>query len=95
MIPLTLENALNVYKLLKDYLPDDEDSIIEVAHSVLDGVQENNTDRDYIESVSIMSRIPINALVRRDSGDVLDMFLEGLSINNIMDLKDFCEGIGM
>jgi len=95
MTPLTLEEALEMYKLLKDYLPDEVDSIIGTAQGILDGVQENESDRDYIEAVSMMSRIPVDILVRRSSDEILEMFLEGLSINNIEELKSFCEGIGM
>lgn len=95
MTPLTLEEALELYKLLKDYLHSEVDSIIGMAQGILDGVQKNQSDRDYIEAISLMSGIPVNALVRRDSDEILEMFLEGLSINDVLDLKDFCEGIGM
>ena len=95
MTPLTLDKALEVYKLLKDYLPDGEDSIIDIAHGILDEVGKKEADAKYIESVSIMNNVPVKVLIRRESEEILDMFLEGLSVNSIVDLKDFCEGIGM
>jgi len=91
MNPLPLNKAFDLYKLLKGCIPDSGDSIITIAHEIID----KSDDMSYIESVSLMSNIPVKILVRRESNEILDLFLEGISVNEILELKSFCESIGM
>lgn len=95
MNPLPLDKALELYSLLKDYLPDKVDSIIELSDIIMNSIVEKEGFDNYVKSLSLMSGIPEKILAMRDKNERVSLFMEGLLVNEVMELKVFCESLGM
>lgn len=97
MRPLSINKALRLYKLIAPYLPevDDDMSGIEFVGKIIDSIKDSGKHRDYIEIVALMADTTVETLVEQlNSDEILTMFIEGIEINKILFLQEFCRKIG-
>lgn len=93
---LTLDKALELYGILGDHIPEaskDADAL-EFIGKIIDNITKSNRHDDYIDAVILMSDKDWDELKLLDSAIILNMFIEGLSVNKIVKLKSFCDSIG-
>ena len=96
MKPLNLEEALELYSIIGKHLPekfDERPEVLEFIGTIVDSINESGNHRDYVNAVSIMADVPIDELLKIDYEEILNLFIEGLTINQIISLKKFCESI--
>ena len=93
---LNLDEALQLYDLLGEYLPDEEEpnSIINFVGKIVNNIKENSRPEIYIQSISLMSDFSEDDLLSMTSEQVLQLFIQGVMENQLPSLKKFCETIG-
>jgi len=95
MKSLPIDKALRLYQILAPYLPDKVDDSFNFIGTIVDNIKNSGNHRAYIEAVALMMGIFPDMVLQYDPvKDVLLMFAEGLAVNNIMLLKDFCKKVG-
>ena len=60
---------------------------------ILDSIIEKNEHSALVQSTALMSGIYIDNIRALESNDIIELFSEGLIINNVLDLKKFCESL--
>ena len=96
MNPLNLEKALQLYTIIGKYLPENVDEYAEVFKfigTIVSNINESGNHRDYVDAVLIMTDLSIDELLEMGYEEILGLFIEGLTVNQIISLKKFCESI--
>lgn len=96
MKPLNLEKALELYTIIGKHLPenvDDDMKVLDFVGIILDSIIEKNEHSALVQSTALMSGIYIDNIRALESNDIIELFSEGLIINNVLDLKKFCESL--
>ena len=52
---LTIDKALELYKILKPHIPEPEDDALEFVGKIVDSIHETNQHKDYVDAVMLMS----------------------------------------
>ena len=96
MKPLSIDKALQLYTILAPYLPDEIDDGFNFVGTIIENIKNSGNHRDYIEAIALMNNIPVDIVLQYDpAGEALTMFAEGLVINNIVLLREFCTKAGL
>ena len=96
MKPLSIDKALKLYQILAPYLPDEIDDGFNFVGTIIENIKNSGNHRDYIEAIALMNNIPVDIVLQYDPvRDSITMFAEGLAINNILMLKEFCMKAGL
>lgn len=92
---LNIYQALELYDLLKPYLPEEIDERQEAVDFVLDligGMKTEEGAEAYFEALDLMdSELPENAA----APDYVNAFIEGLTGNSVVSLSDFSSKLGL
>jgi hypothetical protein len=97
MNSLTLDKAMELYEILGAHVPEVEDensNALEFIGKIVKSIKESEEHQRYVDAVMLMADIEWEELKELDSTSVLELFIDGLSINRIVSLKMFCEEIG-
>ena len=96
MNPLTLDKAFQLYDIIGKYLPEisEEDDALEFIGTIVGNIKESYEYKDYTDAVMLMCGMEWEELKEKESTEVLELFVEGLSVNKIVELKSFCETMG-
>ena len=96
MEALTFSKAMELYELLGAHIPevDEEDDPLEFVGKITSNIVESEQHKDYIDAVILMSDKPWEEIKQLESEEVLNLFIDGLSVNKIFTLKVFCDNIG-
>lgn len=97
MEALTFSKAMELYELLGVHIPDAEDEDIEALEfigKIVNNVKESDRHKDYVDAIMMMSDKEWEELKVLESAEVLELFIDGLSVNKIVKLKMFCDTIG-
>jgi len=96
MNPLTLDKAFQLYDIIGKYLPEisEEDDALEFIGTIVGNIKESYEHKDYTDAVMLMCGMEWEELKEKESTEVLELFVEGLSVNKIVELKSFCETMG-
>ena len=96
MKPLNLEKALELYTIIGKYLPEKGNEYsepLDFIGTIVTNINESGNHRDYVNAVSIMSNVPVKELLKLKWDEILNLFFEGLTVNQIVSLKKFCESV--
>jgi hypothetical protein len=95
MEPLSLSNALKLYDILQEHLPEfnKDEEPIEFIGKIIKSIR-NSKSSAFIDATSLMVGIEIDELVQYPSDEILEMFVDGLSENRIISLKEFAIQVG-
>ena len=95
MKPLSIDKAIQLYKILAPYLPDEVGDDFNFVGTIIENIKNSGNHRAYIEAIALMADLPFDEVLQYDpTSEVPSMFAEGLLVNNIVKLKDFCEKVG-
>ena len=96
MEPLNLTNALKLYDVLHEYLPEykEDEDVLEFVGKIVKNIRNSNKHRDYLEAVSIMTNVSIETLIEYEPNEVLEEFTRGLILNDVVSLKEFAKRVG-
>lgn len=91
---LNMEKAVDLYLLLENHLPDNNNiELIDFIGKIVKSIIENGDEDKYINAVSIMTGIDENEILQFTPEEVLNQFAEGLVENRIIDLIEFMKGL--
>jgi hypothetical protein len=99
MEALTFSKAMELYELLGAHIPEvgeDEADALEFIGKIVHNIRESEQHKDYVDAVMLMSDKEWEEVKTLTSDEVLDLFIDGLSMNKIITLTAFCdkEGFG-
>lgn len=95
MNPLPLHQAIKLYNIIAEHLPDeikDEDAY-EYIHAIMSSMKDKNKHVNYIEAIATIIGEPIEELFQYSTEEIINMFMEGLAVNKIVQLKSFMDEI--
>jgi hypothetical protein len=95
MKPLPIDKAFQLYLLLADYLPPTLENSNFIG-TIIENIKNSGNHKVYIEAIALMYGLPIEEVYQynpRNEAPV--MFAEGLYVNNIVLLRNFCKRIGL
>jgi hypothetical protein len=89
---LNLEQMLEIYNILKNYLIDnqEENNII-----FIQGILDKITPQEYIKCVCLLTGTEINEISKEDSISSISAFTNGLFENKIVVFQEFAERVGL
>jgi hypothetical protein len=96
MEAINLDKAIQLYDVIGKYLPDREDidDPLEYVHEIIHSILSKENHIDYINAISIMTGYTNADIIENStSEEALSLFIEGLTINKIIELKSFMENI--
>lgn len=99
MKPLCIRDALSLYMILEPHIPepfDRNEVAVSFIKEIVDSMAENDPDA-YLKSVMLMSGNTREEMEKKyPNGDrVLKLFIEGLIVNQVIFLNDFCKQVGL
>lgn len=98
MKQLSIDKALELYKLLAPYLPPKEkedDAVIRFAGTIISAIRSSENYSVYTDAIALMMDASVDILVENSTPEEsISLFIEGLSVNKIIDLRQFVESLG-
>ena len=93
--PLNLKKALELYDILGKYIPDvpSDKTVLEFVGKIVDKIVEDGSSA-YIEAICLMTGYIFEDLQNLAPEERLMLFMDGLMLNNIINLVKFCKDIG-
>jgi hypothetical protein len=94
MKPLNLEKALKLYDLLGEYIPDeiDETQFIDFVGKIVHNIREDEPST-FIDALVLMTGHSEDEILEFPPEYGLKLFMNGLIINDVIRLKEFCREI--
>ena len=89
---ISLSEALQLYKLLKNHLPDEFlTNPLEFVGTIVGSMIEHGEHRNFIDALVIMTGYTNDEIVLMDKEDAIQLFIEGFVKHDVWTLKDFCK----
>ena len=97
MKSLPINKALQLYKLLAPYLPDTTTSteVLDFAGKIIENLQNSENQQDYFTAITLMTDKDQDHFLQIGAVKTLELFIDGLVINDIVSLTSFCEKVGI
>lgn len=99
MQALCIREALSLYKILEPHFPeafDRNEVAVSYIKEIVDSMVENDPDV-YLKAVMLMSGNTRKEMEKKYPGgdEVLKLFIEGMIVNQVIVLDDFCKQVGL
>ena len=97
MKPLSIDKALKLSALLSPYIPDiqEVDTGIQFIGKIVENIVSAEKYQVYLDAIALMMDVNIDDILDNLSiPEAIDMFAEGLQVNKILDLQEFCKKVG-
>ena len=94
---LNTKDAIELYLMLKDFVPDYklEDDFLEFTGTIVSNIRHSDKPEVFGQSILFMfPKIKIEKLIEMKPLKVVELFMEGLVENRFLLLCGFCEAIG-
>ena len=92
---LNTREALELYILLKDYLPGEmPDTVFEFTGTIIQNIRNSEKQENFGKALMLMSKQSVQELDEIGTHARIELFAEGLKENSVLDLLDFCKIIG-
>jgi hypothetical protein len=93
MDTLTIDKALELHRIIGKHIPelDENEDALQFIGKIVNSIQDSNSHRDYTDAVVLMDGRDWDEIKLLDSSVILELFIEGLSVNKIIELKSFCD----
>lgn len=94
MKKLSIEEALKLCRLIGEFIPSRLNNDLEFIGTIVGNIRRSGKSRNYVEALSILTEFSVEEIVKNlPPEDGLGLFYEGLYINQIVDLKNFYDGL--
>ena len=95
MKPLNLSDAMKLGTILYPYIPDEADDSLDFIGTIINNIKTSGKHIDYLNAIALMYGMSIDDVIKQDDSEfVLEMFAEGITLNNLLDLKIFFDSVG-
>lgn len=96
MNPLSIKNAIQLYRTLAIHLPESSEEPLKFISEIITSIQDKNRHTDYIQALALMLDVPDDTILENlTPEESINVFTEGLMVNRIMALRDFCVKLGL
>lgn len=92
MKKLSIDEALQLYEIIGDYIPKDALDEADFIGTIVHGIRTSGKPRDYLNALSLMTEYSVDEILQGIDPEVsVKMFYEGLLLNQVKSLKEFCD----
>lgn len=93
---MNLNRSLKLYKILEPHLPEDLDlEPFDFVSIIVHNMKESGNHNAYIDAIEFISSLPRSELLSMDIVELFEMFAEGLTDVQIIELTRYCRKIGL
>jgi hypothetical protein len=92
---LNLTDALKLYNVLRPHLPDykEGDDPLEYFSIIIKSIKKSERYKDYTDALSIMTGMSSSEILKFESEEILQTFMNSLVENRIVNLREFAKRI--
>ena len=97
LMPLSIRDAFSLYRMLAPHLPDKVDenkTVLEYVGQIVKDIKEKKSD-SFANALVLMTGLTTEELINMEGEDIINLFINGLVVNQITSLGNFCRGIGL
>ena len=92
--PLNLKEALELYDIIGKYLPDTlDDRALDFMDKIISKIIDDGSSA-YVDAICLMTKYKVSDLQLLESEELLILFMDSMTQNQIINLQKFCEEIG-
>ena len=92
MKKLCIDDAMLLYGIIGDYIPDNATDEVDFIGTIVHNIRNGNRPQDYVRALSILTGYTSEEITTGIDPQVsIEIFYEGLLINQAKSLKDFCD----
>lgn len=89
---ISLSEALQLNKLLKDHLPDEfMTNPLEFVGTIVGSMVASGEHRNFVDALIIMTGYTDDEIVSMDKSDTISLFIEGFVKHDVWTLREFCK----
>lgn len=95
--PLSIRDALSLYKMLAPHLPnmvEENKTVLAYVSEIVRDIKEKRSDA-FASALVLMTGLSVEELNEMEGEDIINLFIEGLVTNQITSLRSFCHEIGL
>ena len=92
MKKLSIDEALQLYEIIGDYIPEDASDEVDFIGTIVHNIRNGSRPQDYVKALSLLTDYTSEEITTGIDPHVsVELFFEGLLINQAKSLKDFCD----
>jgi hypothetical protein len=92
MKKLSIDDALQLYGIIGDYIPEDASDEVDFIGTIVHNIRNGSRPQDYVKALSLLTGYTSEEITTGIDPHVsVELFFEGLLINQAKSLKDFCD----
>ena len=92
MKKLSIDEALLLYEIIGDYIPKDVMEDADFIGTIVHDIRSGDRPQDYVRVLSILTGMTSEEITTGIDPHVsVEFFYEGLLLNQVKSLKDFCD----
>ena len=92
MKKLSIDEAMLLYGIIGDYIPDNATDDIDFIGTIVHNIRDGDRPQDYVRALTILTGYTSEEItIGIDPHVSVEMFYEGLLLNQAKSLKDFCD----
>lgn len=92
MKKLSIDDALQLYGIIGDYIPEDASDEVDFIGTIVHNIRNGSRPQDYVKALSLLTGHTSEEITTGIDPHVsVELFFEGLLINQAKSLKDFCD----
>ena len=94
MKKLCIDDALLLYGIIGDYIPDNATDEVDFIGTIVHNIRNGSRPQDYVKALSLLTGYTSEEITTGIDPHVsVELFYEGLLINQAKSLKDFCDKV--
>lgn len=94
MKPLSIDKALQLYKILAPYIPDEADDDFNFIGKIINSIKNSGNHRAYTDALELLTGFGLHQIQEFSAEELLSEFATGLAENRLLSLMDFCKKVG-
>lgn len=92
MKKLSIDEALQLYQIIGDYIPDNASDEADFVGTIVHNIRNGDRPQDYVRALSLITGYTSEEITTGIDPHVsVEMFFEGLMVNQVSSLKKFCD----
>jgi hypothetical protein len=94
MKKLSIDEALQLYEIIGDYIPEDASDEVDFIGTIVHNIRNGSRPQDYVKALSLLTGYTSEEITTGIDPHVsVELFYEGLLINQAKSLKKFCDKV--
>jgi hypothetical protein len=92
MKKLCIDDAMLLYGIIGDYIPDNASDDVDFIGTIVHSIRNGSRPQDYVRALSLLTGYTSEEITTGIDPEVsVSFFYEGLLLNQVKNLKEFCD----